>query len=187
MTRPSKAVKTALSPSGVRPRRAERSQAWVFVPPDLASVERMTGRQRTYFGATRGARGLRLVEVEPDAWVESGFKGSDRHEDGRSGKRSAGVADLPSGELSFVGESGDGRFLGLANALFRNVETLRSTVSSLEGQLLPCIWTQGRASCVVCKPNSNTIVGLFFEDEGGPVERSQRANVLNFAVSARFR
>ncbi len=44
--------------------------------------------------------------------------------------------------------------------LFNSVENL---VDSINGQLLPRIWTQGNTKCVICKPNDEHIVALFYD------------------------
>ena len=44
--------------------------------------------------------------------------------------------------------------------LFNSVENL---VESLNGQLLPRIWTQGNTKCAICQPNDEQIVALFYD------------------------
>lgn len=44
--------------------------------------------------------------------------------------------------------------------LFNSVENL---VDSINGQLLPRIWTQGNTKCVICQPNDEQIVALFYD------------------------
>lgn len=44
--------------------------------------------------------------------------------------------------------------------LFNSVGNL---VESLNGQLLPRIWTQGNTKCVVCQPNNEQMVVLFYD------------------------
>lgn len=44
--------------------------------------------------------------------------------------------------------------------LFNSVENL---VDSINGQLLPRIWTQGNTKCVICQPNDEQIVVLFYD------------------------
>ena len=44
--------------------------------------------------------------------------------------------------------------------LFSSVENL---VESLNGQLLPRIWTQGNTKCVICQPSDEQIVALFYD------------------------
>lgn len=43
--------------------------------------------------------------------------------------------------------------------LFNSVENL---ADSINGQLLPGIWAQGNTKCVICQPNDEQIVVLFY-------------------------
>ena len=36
-------------------------------------------------------------------------------------------------------------------------------MKSIEGQILPAIWTQGNTKCIVCRPHKNMIVVLFYD------------------------
>lgn len=44
--------------------------------------------------------------------------------------------------------------------IFGNAENL---IECVTGQLLPRIWTQGNSKCIVCKPNEEKIVALFYD------------------------
>ena len=61
--------------------------------------------------------------------------------------------------------------------LFEQLIILGSTEklkASLEGQLLPRIWTQGNTKCVLCQPNNELMVAIFydkdFEEDDGQKE-----------------
>ena len=45
--------------------------------------------------------------------------------------------------------------------LFGNTDTL---LESVDGQILPRIWAQGNTKCVVCKPNKDQLIALFYEN-----------------------
>ncbi len=45
--------------------------------------------------------------------------------------------------------------------LFNNVDNL---VSSVKGQILPRIWTQGNTKCTICQPKDEKIVALFYDN-----------------------
>ena len=45
--------------------------------------------------------------------------------------------------------------------LFGNTDTL---LENVEGQILPRIWAQGNTKCVVCKPNNEQLIALFYEN-----------------------
>lgn len=42
---------------------------------------------------------------------------------------------------------------------FGSVDNL---MKSIEGQILPRIWTQGNTKCIVCRPRPNMIIVLFY-------------------------
>lgn len=46
--------------------------------------------------------------------------------------------------------------------LFSNVDNL---LQSTTGQLLPRIWTQGDSKCVICRPNEEKIVCVFYDTQ----------------------
>ena len=77
----------------------------------------------------------------------------------------AAVADLPSGEVQLIGDPEAVDNTDLISTLFADRETVESLNRSLEGQILPRAWNQGKVSCIVCKPADQTIVGLFVMDE----------------------
>ncbi len=74
------------------------------------------------------------------------------------------VADLYSNEIRRIGEVENVDKTDLVTSLFADAETVQALDRSLEGQLLPQIWSQGVVSCIVCKPTDSTIVGLFVKD-----------------------
>ncbi|MCA9040110.1 MAG: hypothetical protein KDA65_07185 [Planctomycetaceae bacterium] len=83
------------------------------------------------------------------------------------------IAELLSGEIQFYG---DRQMIGdphLIEALFGDNSAIQTLNKSLEGQLLPQIWSQGKITCVVCKPTENIIVGLFHSDHRTAVEHYQ--------------
>ncbi len=43
--------------------------------------------------------------------------------------------------------------------LFGSIDNL---MESIEGQILPRIWTQGNTRCIVCRPRQNQIIALFY-------------------------
>lgn len=46
--------------------------------------------------------------------------------------------------------------------LFSSVDSL---IKSIEGQILPRIWTQGNTKCVVCQPTQNQVIALFYDSQ----------------------
>lgn len=96
------------------------------------------------------------------------------------------IADVETGHTIRVGSSTGMGYDDLENTLFRDAETVLATSRSLEGQILPRMWSQGNVSCYVCKPNSQTIVGLFCSDQRNPVEKYHWSKKLNTRVADAF-
>ncbi len=44
--------------------------------------------------------------------------------------------------------------------LFGSVDNL---MESIEGQIMPRIWTQGNTRCIICRPSPNQIIVLFYD------------------------
>jgi hypothetical protein len=94
------------------------------------------------------------------------------------------IANLATGEIHSVG---DAKAIGandLYNQLFLDFETVSALNRSLQGQLLPRTWSQGKVCCVVCKPSDETIVGLFCMDERDPVAQYHWSKQAGKQVSA---
>lgn len=67
--------------------------------------------------------------------------------------------------------------------LFGSVKNLRE---SIEGQLLPRIWSQGNTKCVICKPNEEQIVALFYDTCLGVIENYTYAKQLDIQIKELF-
>ena len=96
------------------------------------------------------------------------------------------IADLETGHAIRIGNSTELGFDDLENALFRDAETVVATGRSLHGQIMPRSWSQGKVSCVVCKPDEQTVVGLFCNDQLNPVEKYHLSKQLNAGVAEVF-
>lgn len=71
------------------------------------------------------------------------------------------VASLRTGACDM--ESG-GRALPMTDLirdLFGDIQAVQSLNASLQGQIMPTIWSQGDVSCYVCKPTDDIVVGAF--------------------------
>ena len=42
--------------------------------------------------------------------------------------------------------------------------SVENLMENIEGQILPRIWTQGNTRCIVCRPDQNQIVALFYDN-----------------------
>lgn len=100
--------------------------------------------------------------------------------------RLAVIVDLPSGTIQFVGDLEAVDYTDLISSLFADRETVESLNRSLEGQTLPRVWSQGKASCIVCKPADETIVGLFVMDELDTLQQYHRSKKADEAVRLSF-
>lgn len=96
------------------------------------------------------------------------------------------IADLPSGEVQFIGEREAMGNTDLISTLFADSETIESLNRSLEGQILPRTWNQGKVSCIVCKPADETIVGLFATDELDAVQQYHWSRKTDQAIRSAF-
>jgi len=52
----------------------------------------------------------------------------------------------------------------LPNQLFGDSEIISNLNNSLESQEMPVSWKQGKVKCLVCKPTSDIIIGLFYNE-----------------------
>lgn len=67
--------------------------------------------------------------------------------------------------------------------LFSNTEKL---LQSICGQLLPRIWTQGNTKCVICKPNDEKIVCVFYDSQLDAKEHYFYAKRLSDELSTAY-
>lgn len=67
--------------------------------------------------------------------------------------------------------------------LFGSVDSLMANV---EGQILPRIWGQGNSKCVLCKPNEELIVALFYDSNMDAKENYFYAKQLDALVKESF-
>jgi hypothetical protein len=98
----------------------------------------------------------------------------------------AAIADLPSCEIQFLGDPKAVDNNDLISTLFADSETIQSLNRSLEGQILPRTWNQGKVSCIVCKPTNETIVGLFVIDESDAVQQYHWSKKADEAIRLSF-
>lgn len=70
-------------------------------------------------------------------------------------------------------------FDGLFNSLFGSEESVKDFNNSLEGQIMPQSMKQGDLKCVVVKPRSDMLVGLFYNDKKDTIESYKFGKQLN--------
>jgi hypothetical protein len=98
----------------------------------------------------------------------------------------AAVADLPSGNVHFIGDPDAVDNTDLISTLFADKGTVESLNQYLEGQMLPRTWSQGKVSCIVCKPATETIVGLFVMNELDAVQQYYWSEKADEAIRLSF-
>jgi hypothetical protein len=96
------------------------------------------------------------------------------------------VADLETGDATRVGCSTGLGFDDLEGTLFRDADTVLATGRSLEGQILPRMWSQGDVTCYVYKVNEKTVVALFSSEHRNPVEKYHWSKQLHTHVVNAF-
>ncbi len=67
--------------------------------------------------------------------------------------------------------------------LFGNTDSL---CESIDGQILPRIWTQGNTKCIVCKPNNEQLVALFYDNNMNATDNYFHAKELNLLLKEIF-
>lgn len=80
------------------------------------------------------------------------------------------VTNLDNGLIETIGNSRDLIEDDLVTQLFGDFKKIKALNDSLEGQIMPQIWSQGVVKCIVCKPNSNIIIGLLYNENRPPLE-----------------
>lgn len=102
-----------------------------------------------------------------------------------SGARSCRVVALPSGRIRWHGDPKAA--LALVNSLVGSPSATQNLDASLEGQVLPRIWTQGSDLCLVWKPRADALFLCAFTGlEGGAVEGFEIGAKQDDAVRALF-
>ena len=76
------------------------------------------------------------------------------------------VASLDDGAVEMIGKRENLAHDDLVKQLFGDEETTAALNRSLEGRMLPRMWSQGEVSCVICKPSDEILVGLLYHDDG---------------------
>jgi hypothetical protein len=101
-----------------------------------------------------------------------------------TGVQFAVVANLAAAEIRSVGDPKAVGSSDLFNQLFLDWETVSALNRSLQGQLLPRTWSQGKDCCVVCKPSADVIVGLFCREDRDPIAQYHWSKQMGNEVSA---
>jgi hypothetical protein len=93
------------------------------------------------------------------------------------------VADMAKSEVESYGDLDKLEYSSIVKRLFGDKESIENLFASLEGQMMPRTWSQGRVNGIVCKPTDNVIVGLFYhEDNDDPFAEFQFSMDINEAI-----
>ncbi len=94
------------------------------------------------------------------------------------------VASVDDGAVVMIGQSTALEYDDLAEQLFGDAGRIAELNRSLEGQILPQMWSQGSVSCVVCKPDPHSIVGFIYHETRSVVEQYRWSKAVNDRVEA---
>jgi hypothetical protein len=89
------------------------------------------------------------------------------------------IANIDNGQVETLGNKDKLKYVDLINTLFGDEDSIKALNASLEGQLMPRTWGQGEVSCIVCKPTSNTLVGLCYHENREPIESYRFSKDIN--------
>lgn len=88
------------------------------------------------------------------------------------------VVNLDTDLIDKIGDATVLEYKGLVEQLFGSIQQIKLLNDSLVGQQLPRSWKQGKVKCLVCKPNSNIIVGLFYNESRSFIESIDFGNEI---------
>ncbi|APC40323.1 hypothetical protein [Clostridium estertheticum] len=74
------------------------------------------------------------------------------------------ISYLKDDKIEKIGEINKLMNQDLPEQLFGDLEIIKNLNNSLENQDMPVTWKQGKVKCLVCKPTSDIIVGLFYNE-----------------------
>lgn len=74
------------------------------------------------------------------------------------------VVSLNTDSIEKIGNVTELEYRDLVEQLFGNIQQIKLLNNSLNGQILPRLWSQGKVKCLVCKPKDNIIIGLFYNE-----------------------
>jgi hypothetical protein len=91
------------------------------------------------------------------------------------------VVYLDSGQKLTIGDRARLESDYVVRTLFDDL-TPKEISAFLEGQILPRMAQQGKVCGVICKPNANTIVGMYYHDDRDIVQRFHFSKGLDAEV-----
>ena len=95
------------------------------------------------------------------------------------------IAYLEDNEVKKLDKFGDINLLiehSIVDKLVGDIQSTNNLNKSLDGQILPQIWGQGKVAALIFKPNNNIIIGLFYEESRSAIEQYKWSKVLNSEI-----
>ncbi len=74
------------------------------------------------------------------------------------------VSSISTGILENIGTTDELQYDTIVNQLFGDYEQIKILDESLKGQKMPRSWGQGDTICLVCKPNLDVLIALFYNE-----------------------
>lgn len=93
------------------------------------------------------------------------------------------LAKVDSNEVEIFGNKGKLEYTSLIDKLFGDRESIKNLNQSLEGQIMPRIWKQGKVNGIVCKPDVDTLIGLFYHEERDVVASFKFSKNINSSIN----
>ena len=96
------------------------------------------------------------------------------------------LADFANGKIREFGDRNLLAFQDIVNQHFGSEQSVLNLKAHLDESILPQTVRQGKVCCVLTKPDSEKVIGLFFHDEGDLLARRRKAKDLDKAVKDAF-
>ncbi|MBX4262263.1 hypothetical protein KTC96_08340 [Clostridium estertheticum] len=74
------------------------------------------------------------------------------------------VVQLDDDTLDIIGDRDKLKYDDIVKLYFDDINSIKHLNKSLEGQLMPRLLSQGEIACIICKPNDNIIISMFFDE-----------------------
>lgn len=88
------------------------------------------------------------------------------------------ILTIDTGEKEIVGDRTALESDYVVRTLFDDLSA-KQVQEYLEGQILPRMAQQGKVCGVICQPNENVVVGLYYHDERGVFQRAETSEIID--------
>ncbi|MBN1045260.1 MULTISPECIES: hypothetical protein [unclassified Clostridium] len=93
------------------------------------------------------------------------------------------VIDLENNNIETFGNKDELKYDGLLKTHFYDMDTIYNLNDFLERQQLPKLFKQGEVVCIICKPQSDIIVGLLYHEERNFMECYKSVKEINKEIN----